>query len=345
MALSLHRDSIVIDAVCPLVMENPEYIDWYIAGGATAVAPTVGSTESSDVVIHRLAAWHRWVRERADLMLVASADDIAAAKQQGRLGIYFHIQGSDPIGGNLDLIDLYKALGVGMIQLTYNERNRVGDGCEEPGNAGLSRFGARLVDRLNAARIIVDCSHVGERTALDAIDRSSTPVVLSHSNVGAVHDSPRNVSDALIRAVAGRGGVIGIVGFPGMVSEAVRPSLEQLLCHIDALVQRVGIGHVALGLDYYAGQAGVLSDDAALASYNQSINAGIWTTAYPPPPHVYPTGIETPSTLQNLTLGLAARGYGDTDIRKILGENWLELFRRVWEADMPRTTSQEVSCR
>jgi membrane dipeptidase len=320
----------VIDAVCPLPADDPSYLDWYRQGGVTALAPTVGSTASARITLDRLAAWQRLLRERQDLLHVHRARDIEIAKQTGRLGIYFHFQGTDPIEDNLDLIDLYKALGVGVVQLTYNVRNRVGDGCEEPADAGLSRFGSKLITRLNAARVIIDCSHTGLRTSMQAIERSTAPVILSHSNVHAIKASPRNVAHELIDAIARSGGVVGVVGFPAMVADTPRPTLDQLIAHIDALVERIGIDHIGLGLDYYTGQAGVADDDESRRGYEEAIRSGLWSTAYPPPPHHYPAGIETPRTLANLTARLLQRGYGEADVRKILGENWLRVMREVW---------------
>jgi membrane dipeptidase len=328
---NFHAESIVIDAVCPLVMNDLSHIDWYREGGVTALAPTVGSTDNARATLDRLATWHRVLRQRHDLLLVRQARDIEIAKQSGRLGVYFHIQGTDPVEDNLDLIDLYKALGVGVIQLTYNVKNRVGDGCEERANAGLSRFGVKLIERLNIARVIVDCSHTGLHTALDAIEHSTAPVILSHSNVGSVHANPRNVENQLIDAIAQSDGVIGIVGFPAMVAGTTTPSLDEFIAHIDAIAQRVGVNHVGLGIDYYPGQSGVASNEMAMRAYNEAVRRGVWGTAYPPPPHHYPIGIETPRTLPNLTYRLLERGtYSDDDVRKILGGNWLRVMRTVW---------------
>jgi membrane dipeptidase len=329
-SFNLHAESIVIDAVCPLVMDDFSYIDWYRQGGVTAFAPTVGSTHNAHTTLNRLGKWHRLLHEREDLLLVRQARDVDTAKQSDRLGVYLHLQGTDPVEDNLDLIDLYKALGVGVIQLTYNVKNRVGDGCEERTDAGLSRFGVKLIERLNKTRVIVDCSHTGLRTSLDAIEFSTAPVILSHSNAKSVHPSPRNVSDELIDAIAQTGGVIGVVGFPAMVAGSTAPSLDQFIAHIDAIVQRVGIDHVGLGIDYYAGQSGVASDEVAMRGYNEAIRTGTWSTVYPPPPHRYPAGIDTPRTLPNLTRRLLERGYSESDVRKILGGNWLPVMQTVW---------------
>ncbi|HEV2271662.1 MAG TPA: dipeptidase [Steroidobacteraceae bacterium] len=329
-ALKLHQDSIVIDAVCPLADHDPRYLDWYREGGVTTLAPTVGSVENARATLNSIAAWHRRLREREDLLFVASAGDVERAKRSGRLGIYLHLQGTDPIEDNLDLVDLYKRLGVGMIQLTYNVRNRVGDGCEERTDGGLSRFGMKLIERLNATRVMVDCTHTGLRTSLEAIEHSRAPVVLSHSNVASVQPSARNVSDELIEAVAASGGVVGVCGFPPMVANSKAPSLDELISHIDALVERAGIDHVGLGIDYYSGQVGVASDTQAQEIYAAALRSGTWGSAYPPPPHRYPEGIETPRTLPNLTARLLGRGYREIDVRKILGENWLRVMRAVW---------------
>lgn len=311
-------------------MEDLKYLDWYRVGGVTALGPTVASIENARTSLNRLALWHRLLRERRDLLLVRHAWDIEEAKESGRLGIFFHFQGTDPIEDNLDLIDLFKQSGVGIIQLAYNVKNRVGDGCEERTDAGLSRFGMKVVERLNEARVIIDCSHTGLRTSMDAIERSAAPVILSHSNVCSVHSSPRNVTDELIDAIAWSRGVIGVVGFPSMVAATPRPSLDQLIAHVDAIVERVGIDHVGLGLDYYAWQAGVASDEEALRIYDAAIRSGIWSTAYPPPPHHYPAGIETPRTLSNLTGRLLHLGYKESDVRKLLGGNWMRVMQAVW---------------
>jgi membrane dipeptidase len=121
-----------------------------------------------------------------------------------------------------------------------------------------------------------------------------------------------------------------MVGFPALVAPKIAPSLDDFIAHIDAIVQRVGIDHVGLGIDYYTGQSGVASDEAALRKYNEMLRSGVWGDAYPPPPHHYPVDIETPKTLPNLTRRLLERGYQESDVRKILGGNWLRVMQSVW---------------
>lgn len=329
---AVHTDAIVIDGVCPLLRE-PAYVDWYIEGGVTAAVPTVSLDEPADITLDTIGRWRRLIDADERLVLATRAADIEAAKGAGRLAIVMHFQGPGAVARELDRIDAFKALGVGMIQLTYNVKNPLGDGACERTDAGLSHFGLAFVRRCNEARVIIDCSHTGRRTTLDAIAASTRPPVFSHANPKRVHDSPRNIADEQIHAVAQAGGLVGAVGFPGFLGTEARPTLARFIEHIDYLVEVAGIDHVALGIDYYTGQHPVADTEAALKRYQWSVDCGRWDAdVYPPPPHVYPQGIETPRTLPNLTAGLAARGYAAGDIEKIIGGNWLRVFREVWGA-------------
>ena len=326
----LHATSIVIDGTCPLLRRR-EFVDWYIAGGVTACCPTVGSTAPAEETLRNLGTWHRFIAARDDLSLVREAADIESAKAQRTLGLIFHFQGADPIENDLDLVEAYHALGVRMVQLTYNVRNRVGDGCEEKTDAGLSAFGADLVTRLNENRIVVDCSHTGYRTTMDAIDRSSRPVVFSHANAFALHASPRNIRDDQIRAAAASGGLIGVNGFQAFLGASARPSIDRFVEHLDHMVEIAGIDHVGLGIDYYEGMHPVADTAAATQFFQQQLAQRRWSEAsYPAPPHHYPQGMATPQEIPNLTARLLARGYSPDDVRKLIGGNWLRVFRAVW---------------
>lgn len=330
---ALHRDAIVIDATCPLLNTHPHLVDWWIEGGVTAAAPTVGGFDGAGATLRNLARWNRLIESDQRLQLVRSAADIDAAKQAGRFGIIYHFQGTTPIEDDLDLIALYKQLGVGIIQLAYNVKNRVGDGCEERTDAGLSHFGVELIARLNQAKVIVDCSHTGYRTTLEAIERSTAPVVFSHANVKALVPSARTIADDQIKAIVATGGLIGAVGFPAFVSDARQPTLDQFIDHIAYIADMVGIDHVGLGIDYFAGQAGVADQATADRIYANAIDTGHWKPeSYPPPPYHYPQGIETPQTVQNLTTRLVERGFSEDDTRKVLGGNWMRVYRAVWGA-------------
>lgn len=331
-AKKLHESSIVIDATCPLLTDDDRYLDDYRRGGVTAAAPTVRSnTGTSADAILKFGYWNRIERERDDVVIVRKADDIVDAKKTNKFGVILHFQGTEVLDRSVDIIDAYHALGLRVVQLTYNKRCHVGDGIEEEANAGLSRYGKSVVKRLNDTGIIVDCSHTGMRTSMDAIELSSAPVILSHANSRHVRNIPRNVPDELYKAIAATGGVIGVVGFPNFVTDAPRATLDHFIDHIDHIAGVVGIDHVGLGIDYYLGQHPYSSDADAKAKFDERVNLGVWSAgSYPAPPYYYPEGIETPDKLWNLTAAMLARGFSAVDVQKVLGQNWLRVYRKVW---------------
>lgn len=330
-AEDLHRDAIIIDATCPLARMT-SYIDWWREGGATAIAPTVtGMNGNARSGFAMIGGWLRYARGRDDTLIVRKACDIEEAKRLGKLGLILHCQGTAIVEDELDLLDAYQAAGLRIVQLCYNRKNLVGDGAGERTDSGLSHFGVKLIERLNALNLIVDCSHTGHRTSMDAVAMSAAPVIISHANARAVHDNARNIEDELIKAVAASGGVIGTVGFPYFLTGAGQPSLDRFIDDIAYKADLVGIAHVGLGIDYYEGQHPVEDDAVARSRYETRIADGTWRPEeYPPPPYKYPSGIDTPRTLSRLTARLLERGFSEQDVRQILGLNWLRVYRQVW---------------
>ncbi|MER8505119.1 dipeptidase [Mesorhizobium sp. M1142] len=331
----IHRDAVIVDAVAPL-LDKKRYVESYKVGGVTCAAPTVaGETDSPALALKAIGSWLHSIRSRKDLKLVQKASDIEAAKRDGQMGILFHFQGTGPFETDLNLVEAFQALGVRMVQLTYNRKDYVGDGCEEEIDGGLSRFGKALVRRLNENRVIVDCTHTGYKTTMDALSLTTRPAVFSHSNSAAVFPSKRNIQDDQAKAAAATGGLVGVTAVPWFIvpanGGAARPSLDDLIAHIDHFVSLVGIDHVGLGLDYWWGTLPFSDLEAAMSDWEQAVSKGFYTPeVYPPPPHYNPPEIETPEMLLGMTEGLIRRGYKENDVRKILGLNWLRVFREVW---------------
>ena len=321
---TLHTEALYLDAAVPLV--TPRTLKTYLPdlrrGGVDAILTTVASLEDCRYAVGVLAGWHRLAHGgQFPIRLATTVADFREAKRSGELAVGLHFQGGNPFESDLDLIDAFHALGVRVVQLTYNARNFIGDGCLEEGNAGLSQFGHKVVRRLEERKIVVDVSHVGERTSLEAIAAASAPVVATHANARRVCDSPRNLSDEQIRAIAASGGVIGLCGFPAFVSPDSPPSLDQLLDHADYISNLVGPRHVGLGLDF------AVEDEGDYEYY------GYDPRYYPIPPWTWPTGLDGFfRDAPNITAGLKRRGYGDDEVRGILGENFLRVFEQVWGA-------------
>jgi len=331
-AQQLHNDSIFIDATCPLASFG-NYWQNYIQGGATAIAPTVNRPPALlRDTMQRVGVWLEALRKNEDRIIqVTSVEDIYRAKKENKLGIIFHFQGTTPFETDLNNIEIYYRLGVRMVQLTYNVKDFVGDGCAERTNCGLSEFGLRVIAELDRLGIVIDCSHTGYQTTLEAIEASKNPVIISHGNARAVCDNKRNLPDDVIKAVAKNGGVLGLNGYPDFVSKEKPRTLDKLIDHAEYYAKLVGVEHISVGIDYYEGQAGVASDEEAMALYKKFVEAGVWNPReYSPPPFLYPEGIEMPEKLGNLTSGLLRRGFGEEDVKKIIGLNLIRVFKEVW---------------
>ncbi|HJX28960.1 MAG TPA: membrane dipeptidase, partial [Thermoanaerobaculia bacterium] len=189
------------------------------ASGVTALNLTVGSvgvlTNAFESTIQGIAAWEQEIADHPDLYLkVRSVADLQEAKRSRRLGLIYGFQDTLSIGDDLDRIQTFYQLGVRIIQLTYNRRNLAGDGCLEPADGGLSLTGRAMVERLNQQGILIDLSHGGRRTTLDAIAASKVPVAITHTGCAALADLPRNKTDGELRLLAERGGVAGIYLMP-----------------------------------------------------------------------------------------------------------------------------------
>jgi membrane dipeptidase len=332
--MRIHKDLIVIDGAVPLIPSsmNPEHLSWFIKGGATAISATVGGANLEAPLTTTLMSWiAEQIQTRPELMLVRSADDILTAKREGKLGIFYHFQGPSPLAYDLDRVWYYKQAGVGVLQLAYNTRNPYANGITERVDGGLSLLGIKLVEACNKARMIVDVSHTAEKSALDAIEASSEPVILSHGNALGQLNNPRNVPDNVLKAIAENGGFAGVVAYPAFVSSQKKPAMDDLLAMVDYMVNLMGVDHVSFGLDYDQTTHGAMSPEKVKAQYDAMVASGAWDpSAYPAPPYHYPEGIELPTTLHNLTGALLKRGYSTEDVAKLWGGNWMRVMKQVW---------------
>ncbi len=300
--------------------------------GVTVVSPTMGSVvpeESYQSSIRSLSRLGETVaRYRDRLTLVRRFSDVEHARQERKLGILPNLQNSTAIGTDLSRLDLFYDLGVRQIQLTFNWRNWVGDGCTERTQAGLSYFGVELVHRMNELGILVDVSHSGHRTTLDAIEVSEKPIVFSHTNCKALCDHPRNKTDDQIRALARSGGVMGISSFNWFVSDKPRSSLDDLLDHYDHAIRLVGPDHVGIGSDFgLPGWEGT-EPDAEWERHRRIYGEREWETLrgrFPP----YIEEVNHAGRYRVIAQGLERQGHSSADIEKILGLNFLRVYREV----------------
>lgn len=218
-------------------------------GGVSAVTITASFWEDALETMDALAKWNDLVSENADLALIArTGADIDAAAASGRVAIVLGTQNSSLFNDRLGFIEHFWNMGVRVVQLTYNTQNAVGSSCYEPNDSGLSRFGAEVVEEMNRVGMLVDLSHVGERTSLEAIEASSRPVAINHANARAIYDHERNKGAAVLNALVANGGVLGVCTYNNIAGDwaaTLDGSAELIAKHVEML----GIDHVAYGSD------------------------------------------------------------------------------------------------
>jgi membrane dipeptidase len=250
-------------------------------------------------------------------VLAETVDDIAAAKRAGKLALSFDLEGMEALAGDPGMLPLFHRLGVRQLLFAYNRSNAFGGGCHDE-DRGLQPLGRRAIEEMNRVGILVDCSHTGARTTLEAMEVSSAPVVFSHSNPSAVWPHGRNISDEQIKACAATGGVVGITGV-GIFLGDNDVRTETIVRHIDHVVELVGPEHVGIGLDSTCGE----STDDLLTSDDSYWPAG---NGYDTPNIRF----AEPEQVPELATQLLSRGYSDADVRAILGGNFLRVARQVW---------------
>lgn len=334
-ALRIHREAIVVDGLaCPAVTRGE--FDRMVQGGVTAANWTIASLgHDLGQTVRDMAVWYSLFRENnSKVMAIATAEDVRGAKKQNKLGVVFGLQDPKPIEEDVAILEVLHRLGARIIQLTYNERGLIGDGATEKTDSGLSRLGHNVVREMNRLGILIDVSHCGRRTALEAIDTSREPVVFSHANAKALCNNPRNKSDEEIKAVAEKGGIIGAVAWGQLMwsKEGQQPTIDDFLNQIDYMVDLVGVNHVGIAMDIsegvFVGEKGKEASVAYDAKYPQVI--ACWMTGDPSPGEAYTRDLGSYIQVPNITKGLVGRGYSDQDIKKILGENFLRVFEIVW---------------
>lgn len=334
-------DSIIIDGlffqIGTPIPSSPEsdgsdlMLDHIVASGVTAFNHSVifdaspMSAEEALMSIYRDSVIFEAFPDRVSP--VRTVKDLHAAKEAGKIGIILGTQGLACLGTNMRYVWVLYQLGIRIMQLTYNERNALGSGCMEPTDEGLTRFGQQAIDEMNRLGIVLDLSHGGHNTSLEAIAHSRQPSLFTHVGVRALRDHPRNVTDDQIRAVAESGGVVGLCPHSIMVEKerGKRPSVEDFVDHIDYVVQLVGIDHAGVGTDnfqydtFYSRWRRVQFEHTFPTFFG---GYGMYEK--------HAAGFSAWSDWSNLTRTLLARGYSEDDTRKILGENFMRVFGEVW---------------
>lgn len=335
----LHEQCIVIDGLggslispIPPDIDGTSYIDVMRNAGVTAanfcLASEPNYTPDLITALYRINDNLALLEANSDRLIhILTAADIRRAKAEGKLGVIFGFQSANMLMGDIAFLPIFHRLGLRVLQLTYSERNQLGDGCFEKHEFGLTQFGAQVVRECNRLGILIDLSHVGKRTSLEAMEISTKPCAFTHANPQALNGNARNMTDEQIKAVAAGGGVIGCVPYSPLcaLERGVQPTIERdLIAHIDYVVNLVGIDHVGIGTDIFAGRTKVIWESQSVRRYGVTASSGFGHEQR----HL--ADFSDHSGFPRLTEALMKHGYSDDDIAKILGGNFLRVFEEVW---------------
>ena len=322
----LHSKSIVIDGLI-ISRWSRSVFEAMHAGGLTAANCTCSIWESFEASMHAIAEWKQWIRENSDLITqVYGVDDISRAKRENRVGIILGWQNSTGFGEDLLYVPVYRELGLRVVQLTYSTANMAGSGCHESIDRGLTDFGRDLVDSLNRERILIDLSHVGGQTSMDAVRASRKPVCYTHCAPYALKNHPRNKKDEELLAVAEGGGLIGVTMFPPFMRRGNESTLDDYLDAIDYVTNLCGEDAVAIGTDFTQdvtaeGMSYFLRDKGRGRPIGQ-----------PKKSVTFPPDFSRIENYPNLTSAMLKRSWAENRIDKVLGKNWLRMFGDIWSA-------------
>ena len=321
---NIYQDSVAIDALNVSNWDSPAVYRSLKSGGVTGINATIAIWEGFAETMDNIAGWMARFREYEDVISQAkTASDILQAKEEGKTGVVFGWQNTAPIGGDLKRLELFHALGVRIVQITYNERNLVGNGCYERNDNGLSNFGLDVVKELNRLGILIDLSHVGDQTSLEAADLSEQPVACTHANARSMFDHPRNKTDERLEFIADHGGFVGVTMFAPFMKRGQDATVADYIEAIEYVIDIVGEERVGIGTDFIQGQNADffrwITHDKGYA--RKLVDVG----------DVYlPRGVETMRDYPKITSAMVDAGWEEPRIRGVLGENWLKLLDEVW---------------
>jgi membrane dipeptidase len=321
-----------------MIIDGPQYCNWTRSvfedmrtGGVNAVHVTIAYHENLPELIRNIADWNRRLTVHGDLICHArSGAEIEAAAASGRTAIVFGIQNPAPIENDLGLVEILHTLGIRFMQLSYNNQSLLCAGWQEPVDTGVTRFGREVVAEMNRLGMVIDMSHSGERSTLEAIDLSERPITVSHANPSWWRETARNKSDAVVRALAKRDGMLGFSLYPHHLRGGSACTLADFTAMVRDVADRIGTANIGIGSDLCQGQP-----DAIV----QWMRIGRWTfpaadsadarATFP----AQPLWFQSNRDFANIRQGLMKAGFNEAEISGILGGNWFRFMQASFEPE------------
>jgi len=315
------------------VIDNLQYVNWSQTafrqlreGGVDAIHVTIAYHESFREAVLNVSQWNRWFEQYPDLIMRgATGDDVRRAVETGRTAVFFGFQNPSPMEDDIGLIEVWHQLGIRFMQLTYNNQSLLATGCYEDYDAGLTRFGRQAVAEMNRVGMVVDMSHSGDRSTLEAIAHSARPIAITHANPDWWHPALRNKSDEVLRALTGAGGMLGFSMYPHHLKDGTDCTLASFCEMIAEAASRYGAEHLGIGSDLCQDQPDSVVTWMRNGRWSKEMDYGEGSASaagFPAQPDWFVDNRDMP----NLSTGLLAVGFSQSEMEGIMGGNWLRFY-------------------
>lgn len=318
----------------PLRIDGLQYASWsekifrqLREGAVDAIHVTIAYHESFRETVLNFEQWNRWFEQYPDLIMKGlTAADIDRARATGRTAVFFGFQNPSPIEDDIGLVEIVHTLGARFMQLTYNNQSLLATGCYEDYDAGLTRMGRQVVREMNRVGLVVDMSHSGDRSTIEAADWSKRPIAITHANPHEWAPALRNKKDDVIRAVTQNGGMLGFSLYPHHLKDGSACTLESFCGMIARTAERYGAAHLGIGTDLCQDQPDSIVEWMRTGRWSKVVDYGEGSAAAPGFPSM-PSWFQDNRDFGNIETGLRATGLNDDEVAGIMGGNWYRFFR------------------
>ena len=320
------------------VIDGLQYANWsekifkqMREGKVDAVHVTITYHENFRETVLQIEKWNRFFEQFPDLIFQGrTALDLELARETGRTAIYFGSQNPSCIEDDIGLVEILHALGLRFMQLTYNNQSLLATGCYEADDMGLTRMGREVVSEMNRVGLVIDMSHSGERSTLDAIDHSSRPIAITHANPSFWHPALRNKSDDVLKALGESGGMLGFSIYPHHLKNGSNCSLQSFCDMVAQTIDLMGEDNVGIGTDLCQDQPDSVVEWMRVGRWTKSIDYGEGSAEKPGFPDM-PSWFGSNLDFTNINEGLKQTGMDASLISKVMGGNWLNFFSKSFE--------------
>lgn len=316
-----------------MLIDNLQYANWsekifrqLREGGVDAIHVTIAYHENFRETVLNFEKWNRWFEQYPELIMKGQwASDIDVARETGRTAVFFGFQNPSPIEDDIGLVEIVHTLGARFMQLTYNNQSLLATGCYEDKDMGVTRMGKQVIKEMNRVGLVVDMSHSGDRSTIEAADLSERPIAITHANPHSWAPALRNKQDDVIRAVTENGGILGFSVYPHHLKDKGACTLESFCEMIARTAEKFGAEHLGIGTDLCQDQPDSIVEWMRVGRWTKEIDYGEGSASAPGFPDM-PQWFRDNRDFGNIENGLRATGLSEEEVAGIMGRNWYNFY-------------------